>query len=338
MRRALILLAAICARGSLSLRAHAARGRRPVRVHAGVGANPSLASASSILTSEGLDIAGDGGCLKVILNIPNPPQPNPFGLAAGRPPIGARVRVHYIGWLPDGTQFDSSRDRGAPFEFVLGANTVIKGWECAISSMTLDELALVRCRADYAYGAYGYRPLIQPNATIDFELELVGWEDYDTGVQDVEGSNPFDDDDDEFDEITIDLDEFDPYARTLPKSAREDGPARGGGRTADGQAFEWEETADVVTLFVRLPDELGSRDVTCKVTPSAISLEVPAAGIALNAPLKGRVFSADAYWLIDKDAAGNRCVQVFMDKEDTYRWEGVLDEGTTALPGDSDGA
>jgi FKBP-type peptidyl-prolyl cis-trans isomerase len=303
-----------------------ARGR--TRVHA-AAQSEQWTSPSSILSNEGIDISGDGGCLKTILNIGQLEEPNPFGIFAGRPPMGARVQVHYVGWLLDGTQFDSSRDRGTPFEFVLGANTVIKGWETAIASMNRDELALVRCRADYAYGPYGVRPLIPPNATLDYELELVGWEDYDPGMLGVEGENPFDDDDDEPDEITLDLDEFEllEQSRTPSIELERAGPLRGRAISATGQSYAWEESESSVTVFVALPETLGSRDVTCKVTARTISLEVPAAGVSLCAPLKGRVYSEDAYWLIDTDADGSRCIQVFMDKEQTYEmWGGALDE------------
>ncbi|KAJ1633627.1 hypothetical protein T492DRAFT_979697 [Pavlovales sp. CCMP2436] len=250
--------------------------------------------------------------------------------------MGARVQVHYVGWLLDGRQFDSSRDRGTPFEFVLGAETVIKGWELAIESMTQGEVALIRCRSDYAYGRYGVRPLILPNATLDFEIELVGWEDYDAGVeQDVQDINPFDDDEDE--EVTIDLDDIDSEDRMAraPASEEAQGPARGSAVTANGQSYSWEESDNVITLFVPLPADFGARDVSCTVAPRTITLEVPAAGISLVGPLRGRVYSSDAYWLIDVDGDGNRCIQVYMDKVDEFpTWNGIMQEaGTDAAAG-----
>lgn len=295
---------------------------RLVATRAAAGPSVAWQSASRLIDSAGIDITGDRGCVKAVLSFGRPQEPNPFGIAAGAPPMGARVQIHYVGWLSDGRQFDSSRDRGAPFEFVLGAGTVIKGWECAISTMTVDEVALLRCRSDYAFGPYGFKPLVPPNATLDFEIELLGWEDYDSGVQDVDGVNPFDDDDD--DNITFDLEqtEISELARTSTADA---GPARGRATTPSGTEYAWEEDENSVTLFVPLAESLSSRDVSCKVSQRTIELEVPAAGISLSGPLKGSVHSADAYWLIDKDEEGKRCIQVYMDKVDMFpMWSGIL--------------
>jgi FK506-binding protein 4/5 len=84
--------------------------------------------------------------------------------------------VHYVGTLLDGTKFDSSRDRGEPFTFTLGAGHVIKGWDVGVASMKEGELANLICRHDYAYGESGSPPTIPPNATLKFEVELLGWD------------------------------------------------------------------------------------------------------------------------------------------------------------------
>ena len=169
------------------------------------------------------------------------------------------------------------------------------------------------------------RALVPPNATLDFEFELVGWEDYDNGVRDVEEENPFGDDDEDG-EFTIDVDEA--GVNDLVRAAAEAeaaGPTRGRATTADGRAYSWEESEEGVTLFVPLPRSLGSRDVSCTVSPRAIQLEVRADGFSLSGPLRGSVHSADAYWLIDDDVDGSRCVQVFMDKVDAFPlWNGVV--------------
>lgn len=327
---------ALCALLALGARpsARAGLGRSRLAV-ARATSEPSVAweAATRLIGSSGVDISGDNGCVKAILSCGRPQEPNPFGISAGTPPIGARVQVHYVGWLPDGRQFDSSRDRGAPFQFVLGAGTVIRAWECAVSTMTVDEVAMLRCRADYAFGPYGFKPLVPPNATLDFELELLGWEDYDSGVQDVDGSNPFDDDENDED-VFIDLQQgdIDELARVSAAVEVEDtGPAKGRAVSAGGTAYAWEESEYGVTLFVQLPEALGSRDVSCTVSQREIRLEVPAAGISLSGPLKGPVHAADAYWLIDKDGEGGRCVQVYMDKvHELPSWGGVLLEEQAA--------
>ena len=74
--------------------------------------------------------------------------------------------VHYTGTLEDGTKFDSSVDRGEPFEFTLGHSQVIKGWDVAVSTMKKGEKVQIKLRHDYAYGESGSPPKIPPGATL----------------------------------------------------------------------------------------------------------------------------------------------------------------------------
>lgn len=85
---------------------------------------------------------------------------------------GDLLTVHYTGWLEDGSQFDSSRDRGVPFQFVLGAGQVIPGWDQGLVGMMEGGTRVLTIPADLAYGPAGYGP-IPPNATLTFEIELV---------------------------------------------------------------------------------------------------------------------------------------------------------------------
>ena len=89
------------------------------------------------------------------------------------PTRGNTVIVHYIGKLQDGTKFDSSRDRNEPFEFILGAGQVIRGWEEAAASLTKGQIIKLICPPDYAYGVQGFPPIIPSNATLIFEVELI---------------------------------------------------------------------------------------------------------------------------------------------------------------------
>ncbi|KAK7944583.1 hypothetical protein WMY93_000311 [Mugilogobius chulae] len=89
------------------------------------------------------------------------------------PKHGTKVCVHYVGTLTNGEKFDSSRDRGRPFEFVIGKGEVIKGWDEGVAQMSLGEMSRLTCTPDYAYGARGYPPVIPPNATLVFEVELL---------------------------------------------------------------------------------------------------------------------------------------------------------------------
>ena len=123
---------------------------------AGSQAGGATPDPGSTITPSGLQyvdlVVGDGA------------EPNP----------GATVTVHYTGWLEDGTKFDSSVDSGSPFDFVIGQGRVIKGWDEGVASMKVGGKRRLTILPDLAYGSQGFGAVIPPNATLVFEVELLG--------------------------------------------------------------------------------------------------------------------------------------------------------------------
>jgi len=91
---------------------------------------------------------------------------------------GAKLQMHYTGWLYEKgkrtRKFDSSVDRGTPFVFTLGAGTVIKGWDAGIQGMKVGGKRELIIPPSMGYGQRGYRGVIPANATLNFEVELLG--------------------------------------------------------------------------------------------------------------------------------------------------------------------
>src|SRR3989344_4186596 len=87
---------------------------------------------------------------------------------------GDTVSVHYVGTLENGTMFDSSVDRGTPFEFSLGAGQVIPGWDIGVEGMKIGEVRKLIIPSALAYGPNGAGEAIPPNSNLIFEVQLLG--------------------------------------------------------------------------------------------------------------------------------------------------------------------
>ena len=107
-------------------------------------------------------VTEDGGVKKEVLVEGAGPSPS----------RGTRVSVHYTGTLVDGTKFDSSRDRNKPFVFTIGQG-VIEGWSLGVATMKVGEVSKFTLSYEYAYGKRGFPPVIPPEATLIFEIELL---------------------------------------------------------------------------------------------------------------------------------------------------------------------
>jgi FKBP-type peptidyl-prolyl cis-trans isomerase len=87
--------------------------------------------------------------------------------------VGQHVKVDYTGWLTNGKKFDSSVGTGKPFDFMLGAGQVIKGWDEGVAGMKVGGKRQLRIPPDLAYGPAGYTTVIPPNSTLIFDVRLV---------------------------------------------------------------------------------------------------------------------------------------------------------------------
>jgi peptidylprolyl isomerase len=87
------------------------------------------------------------------------------------------VVVHYTGWLEDGTQFDSSLDRGQPFSFTLGEGQVILGWDEGLATMKVGGKRQLKIPAELGYGDSGSGGVIPPGAILIFDIELLAIEE-----------------------------------------------------------------------------------------------------------------------------------------------------------------
>ncbi len=116
---------------------------------------------------------------KTYTTMPNGIQFHDETVGEGASPArGQTVTVHYTGWLDDhgqpGKKFDSSRDRGSPFKFTIGVQQVIAGWDLGVATMQVGGRRTLIIPAEHGYGARGAGGVIPPNASLIFDVELLG--------------------------------------------------------------------------------------------------------------------------------------------------------------------
>jgi peptidylprolyl isomerase len=124
----------------------------------------SLIGIGSIICEAGKAVTTASGLQVELLQEGTGPLPKP----------GQTVTVHYVGTLQDGKKFDSSRDRGQPFSFTLGKGQVIRGWDEGIAMLKVGSRAKLTIPPQLGYGARGAGGVIPPNATLIFDVELIG--------------------------------------------------------------------------------------------------------------------------------------------------------------------
>jgi peptidylprolyl isomerase len=123
-----------------------------------------LAHSAARAAQGGNVITTSSGLRYVDVNVGTGPSPKP----------GQSCTVHYTGTLENGRKFDSSRDRNEPFTFVIGQGQVIKGWDEGVSTMKVGGRRTLTIPAALGYGARGAGGVIPPNATLIFDVELLG--------------------------------------------------------------------------------------------------------------------------------------------------------------------
>lgn len=137
---------------------------------AGSGASSTGATASGLSATAQSDAAPAGPVVTTASGLQY--QDMVIGTGTEATP-GSTVSVHYTGWLTDGSEFDSSRRSGQPIRFQIGTPNIIQGWNEGLTGMKVGGKRKLTIPPSLGYGAGGRPPVIPPNATLKFDVELV---------------------------------------------------------------------------------------------------------------------------------------------------------------------
>jgi FKBP-type peptidyl-prolyl cis-trans isomerase len=139
---------------------------------------PASAAVALAIIAAGAPLAGSGNAANQVIEMPDGLKYTDTKLGDGATAAaGNKVSVHYTGWLSKdgakGAKFDSSVDRGQPFDFTLGAHQVIAGWDEGVAGMKVGGQRTLIIPPELGYGSRGAGGVIPPNATLIFDVELL---------------------------------------------------------------------------------------------------------------------------------------------------------------------
>jgi peptidylprolyl isomerase len=172
----MLALASLTSCGGESANQNGARGNSNVGANANRAASAVLNSNVQVVNSNTASANANTSAASAQGEVTLPSGLKYIDVKQGTGPVptpGQMVAVHYTGWLENGTKFDSSLDRGQPYTFAIVTGSVIRGWHEGIKTMKEGGKRKLIIPPQLAYGARGYPPVIPPNATLIFDIELV---------------------------------------------------------------------------------------------------------------------------------------------------------------------